>query len=90
MPSSPAERDEYFCGSGALTCRVLYRSGHLVFVQFRTVDWGPAYRGFSNYARVAISRHEPAKARNSIGAHQSQVSEFSKVFVKSAGKLRDF
>ena len=56
MPSSPAERDEYaeyFCGSGAITCRVLYRTEQLVFVVFRTVDW-PGYRDFSNYARVAL------------------------------------
>jgi hypothetical protein len=56
MPSSPAERDEYceyFCGSGALTCRVLYRTEQLAFVQFRTVDW-PGYKDFGNYARVAL------------------------------------
>ena len=54
--ASPAERDEYveyFCGSGAITRRVLYRSEQLVFVQFRTVDW-PGYRDFGNYARVAL------------------------------------
>jgi hypothetical protein len=43
-----------FSGSGAITCRVLYRSEQLAFVQFRTVDWGPAYRDFGNYARVAL------------------------------------
>ena len=56
MPSSPAERDEYveyFSGSGAITCRVLYRTEQLAFVQFRTVDW-PGYREFGNYARVAL------------------------------------
>jgi len=57
MPSSsPAERDEYaeyFSGSGAITCRVLYRTEQLAFVQFRTVDW-PGYRDFGNYARVAL------------------------------------
>src|SRR6516164_3600718 len=56
MPSSPAERDEYveyFCGSRAITCRVLYRTEQLVFVQFRTVDW-PGYRDFGSYARVAL------------------------------------
>ena len=56
MPSSPAERDEYveyFSGSGAITCRVLYRTEQLIFVQFRTVDW-PGYRDFSSYARVAL------------------------------------
>jgi len=56
MASSPAERDEYveyFSGSGAITCRVLYRTEQLVFVQFRTVDW-PGYRDFSSYVRVAL------------------------------------
>jgi hypothetical protein len=56
MASSPAERDEYseyFCGSGAIPCRVLYRTEQLVFVQFRTVDW-PGYKDYSNYARVAL------------------------------------
>src|SRR6516165_6954913 len=56
MPASPAERDEYveyFCGSRAITCRVLYRTEQLVFVQFRTVDW-PGYRDYGNYARVAL------------------------------------
>jgi hypothetical protein len=56
MPSSPAERDEfleYFSPSGAITCRVLYRTEQLAFVQFRTVDW-PGYRDFGNYARVAL------------------------------------
>jgi hypothetical protein len=54
--ASPAERDEYaeyFSGSGAITCRVLYRTEQLIFVQFRTVDW-PGYRDFGNYARVAL------------------------------------
>jgi hypothetical protein len=55
MPSSPAEDEylEYFSGSGAITCRVLYRTEQLVFVQFRTVDW-PGYRDYRNYARVAL------------------------------------
>ena len=56
MPSSPAERDEYaeyFSPSGAITCRVLYRSEQLAFVQFRTEDW-PGYREFGYYARVAL------------------------------------
>jgi hypothetical protein len=56
MPSSLAERDEfleYFSPAGAITCRVLYRTDHLVIVQFRTVDW-PGYRDFGNYARVAL------------------------------------
>ena len=56
MPSSPAESDEYceyFCGCEAITCRVLYRTEQLVFVQFRTVDWS-GYRDFSKYARVAL------------------------------------
>ena len=56
MPSSPAERDEYceyFSGSGAITCRLLYRTEQLAFVQFRTVDW-PGYKDFSNYTRVAL------------------------------------
>src|SRR5215471_17327189 len=54
--ASPAERDEYaeyFSPSGAITCRVLYLTEQLVFVQFRTVDW-PGYRDFGNYARVAL------------------------------------
>ena len=54
--ASPAERDEYaeyFCGSGAIACRVLYRTEELAFVQFRTVDW-PGYWDFGNYARVAL------------------------------------
>jgi hypothetical protein len=54
--ASPAERDEYceyFGGFGAITCRVLYRTEQLVFVQFRTVDW-LGYKDFSNYARVAL------------------------------------
>jgi hypothetical protein len=56
MLSSPAERDEYveyFSESGAITCRVLYRTEQLAFVQFRTVDW-PSYKDFINYARVAL------------------------------------
>src|SRR5215471_15113735 len=56
MPSSPAERDEYaeyFCGTGVIACRVLYRTEQLAFVQFRTVDW-PGYRDFGYYARVAL------------------------------------
>jgi hypothetical protein len=56
MSASPAERDEYveyFSGAGAITCRVLYRTEQLAFVQFRTVDW-PGYRDFGNYARVAL------------------------------------
>jgi hypothetical protein len=56
MPASPAERDEYveyFSGSGAITCRVLYRTEQLAFVQFRTVDW-PGYKDFNNYARIAL------------------------------------
>jgi hypothetical protein len=51
-----AERDEYaeyFSESAAITCRVLYRTEQLTFVQFRTEDW-PGYRDFSNYARVAL------------------------------------
>jgi len=44
---------EYFCGSAAITCRVLYRTEELAFVQFRTADW-PGYKDFSNYARVAL------------------------------------
>ena len=68
MPSSPAERDkyaEYFSGSGAITCRVLYRTEQLAFVQFRTVDW-PGSRDFGNYARVALfSEHlRPADPRS--------------------------
>ena len=54
--ASPAERDEYveyFSGSGAITCRVLYRTEQLAFVQFRTVDW-PGCKDFGNYARVAL------------------------------------
>jgi hypothetical protein len=54
--ASPAERDEYceyFGGFWAITCRVLYRTEQLVFVQFRTIDW-PGYRDFGNYARVAL------------------------------------
>jgi hypothetical protein len=65
MPSSPAERDEfceYFCGSGAITCRVLYRTEQLAFVQLRTVDW-PGYKDFSNYARVALF-HEHLRPAN--------------------------
>jgi hypothetical protein len=53
MPSFAAEYCEYFCGSGVITCRVLYRTEQLAFVQFRTVDW-PGYKDFSNYARVAL------------------------------------
>jgi hypothetical protein len=52
-PSSENEYAEYFSGSGAITCRVLYRTEQLVFVQFRTVDW-PGYRDSGNYARVAL------------------------------------
>src|SRR5215471_9213300 len=56
MPASPAERDEYaeyFCGSGAITCRVLYRTEQLAFVQFRTADWA-GYREYGNYVRTAL------------------------------------
>jgi hypothetical protein len=53
MPCFAAEYCEYFCGSGVITCRVLYRTEQLAFVQFRTVDW-PGYKDFSNYARVAL------------------------------------
>jgi hypothetical protein len=82
MPSSPAERDEYaeyFSGSWAITCRVLYRSEQLVFVQFRTVDWGPAYKDFSNYARVALfpEHLRPADPRSPgvMGFAQAVASE---------------
>jgi hypothetical protein len=54
--ASPAERDEYaeyFSGSGAITCRLLYRTEQLAFVQFRTVDW-LGYRDYGIYARVAL------------------------------------
>jgi len=39
-------------------------------------------------ARAALWLHRLSGGRDR-GAHQSQVTEFSKVFVKSAGKLRD-
>ena len=55
MASSLAEDEycEYFSPSGAIACRVLYRTEQLIFVQFRTLDW-PGYREFGNYARVAL------------------------------------
>jgi len=56
MCSSPAESDEYaeyFSGSGAIPCRVLYRTEQLAFVVFRTAEW-PGYRDFSNFVRVAL------------------------------------
>ena len=57
MPSSPAETDEYveyFSGSGAITCRVLYRTEQLAFVQVPTVDW-PGFKValFSDHLRPA-------------------------------------
>jgi hypothetical protein len=59
MPSSPAERDEYceyFCGSGALTCKVLCRLGLVVLVQFRCRDWDRyGYEDLGNYARAVLS-----------------------------------
>jgi len=45
---------EYYSPSGAITCRVLGQLGPMLFCQFRTVDWGPAYRDFGNYARIAL------------------------------------
>src|SRR6516165_8957862 len=56
MPYDPAQDTylEYYSPSGAITCRVLGQLGPMLFCQFRTVDWGPAYRDFGNYARIAL------------------------------------
>src|SRR6516162_7180239 len=59
-PSAPISvRSLFRCGincswmNATYTCRVLYRTDQLTFVQFRTEDW-PGYRDFSNYVRVAL------------------------------------
>jgi len=55
--ASPVEDEyaEYFSGSGAITCRVLYQLGPMVYYQFRTQDWVAfGYRDFGNYTRVAL------------------------------------
>src|SRR5262245_40542160 len=58
MPSFAAreryEYAEYFSGSGAIICLVVRRTAGLCIVRFRTIDWGPAYEGFSVYATTAI------------------------------------
>ena len=54
VPRQQAPAVDYFCGDAFVTGWLLYTSGDVAFVQFRTMEWGAAYDGYSNYVVTAI------------------------------------
>jgi len=64
-PRQRAPAVDYYFGDVFITGWLLYASGDLAFVQFRTMDWGVAYDGYSNYTVTALFRGHlrPAEER---------------------------